>query len=173
MRRHTGEESTRALMRLFHEKYPQIALRTTFIVGYPAETKADFKKLCDFVKEQRFDYAGFFPFYKEENTPSYFMKGQKSDFVKNRRLKKIQKIQSKIMTEKAKEKIGNVFKVLVDFFDENKGTYVGHTEFMSPTVDFGVEIVDNENVSVGKFVDVEFVDFDGENFKGEYYEPAK
>jgi len=59
---------------------------------------------------------------------------------------------------------------LIDYFDESKGVYVGHTEFLSPTVDFGVEIEDNKNIEIGKFVDVRFVDFDGENYKGEYYE---
>ena len=62
---------------------------------------------------------------------------------------------------------------MIDYFDENKGVFVGHTEFLSPTVDFGVEIVDNGNIEVGQFVDVKFVDFDGENFKGECYEFTK
>ena len=101
------------------------------------------------------------------------MEDQVSQFTKKRRLKKIQKIQSNVVTEKAKEKIGKVFTVLVDYFDENTGLYVGHTEFLSPTVDFGVEIVDNENVKVGEFVTVKFIDFDGENYKGVYYESSK
>lgn len=168
-----SEEDTRKLIDKLTSEYHNIELRTTFIVGYPSETKADFEKLCDFVKKTRFDYAGFFPYYREENTPSYFMEGQVSEFTKKRRLKKIQKIQSNVVTEKAKEKIGKVFTVLVDYFDENTGLYVGHTEFLSPTVDFGVEIVDNENVKVGEFVKVKFVDFNGENYKGVYYESSK
>lgn len=173
MRRHLGEAETRQLVKMMKEDFGEIALRTTFIVGYPGETRKDFKKLCDFIKESKFDYAGFFPFYKEENTPSFYMTGQLSNFVKQRRFKKITKIQTRIASEKAREKIGKVFKVLIDYFDENKGIYVGHTEFLSPTVDFGVEIVDNNNIEVGKFVMVKFVDFDGENFKGEYYESSK
>ena len=173
MRRRMSEEDTRKLIDKLTSEYHNIELRTTFIVGYPSETKADFEKLCDFVKKTRFDYAGFFPYYREENTPSYFMEGQVSEFTKKRRLKKIQKIQSNVVTEKTKEKIGKVFTVLVDYFDENTGLYVGHTEFLSPTVDFGVEIVDNENVKVGEFVKVKFVDFNGENYKGVYYESSK
>ena len=173
MRRRMGEEDTRKLIDKLTSEYHNIELRTTFIVGYPSETKAEFKKLCDFVKNTKFDYAGFFPYYREENTPSYFMDKQSSQFTKHRRLKKIQKIQSKVATEKAKEKIGKVFTVLVDYFDENTGLYVGHTEFLSPTVDFGVEIVDNENIKIGEFVSVKFIDFNGENYKGVYYESSK
>ena len=173
MRRRMDEEDTRKLIDKLTSEYHNIELRTTFIVGYPSETKAEFKKLCDFVKNTKFDYAGFFPYYREENTPSYFMDKQISQFTKHRRLKKIQKIQSKVATEKAKEKIGKVFTVLVDYFDENTGLYVGHTEFLSPTVDFGVEIVDNENIKIGEFVSVKFIDFNGENYKGVYYESSK
>ena len=173
MRRRLFEADTRALIEKMNGEYHNIALRTTFIVGYPGETKADFEKLCDFIKESRFDYAGFFPYYREENTPSYFMGKQVREFTKKRRLRKIQKIQSKIATEKAREIMGQVFTVLVDYFDENTGYYMGHTEFLSPTVDFGVKIVDNENINVGQFVQVKFVDFDGENYKGEYYESSK
>ncbi len=165
MRRRLNEEKTRKLVKKLKEKYPQIALRTTFIVGYPSETHADFEKLCDFLKESKFDYAGFFPYYREENTPSYFMDKQVREFVKKLRLKKVQKIQNQIASNHAREKIGQEFLALLDFFDESKGVFVGHTEFLSPTVDFGVEIVDNGNVKVGDFVKVRFVDFDGENFK--------
>lgn len=173
MRRKLFETDTRKLVEKLIGEYHDIELRTTFIVGYPGETKAEFKKLCDFVKNSRFDYAGFFPYYREENTPSYYMENQLSDWTKRRRLKKIQKIQRKIATEKAKEKMGMVFPVLVDYFDENSGYYVGHTEFLSPTVDFGVEIMDNENIKIGEFVNVKFVDFDGQNYKGVYYESSK
>ncbi len=172
MRRRMGEDATRKLIEKLTGEYHNIALRTTFIVGYPTETRKDFKKLCDFVKESRFDYAGFFPYYREENTPSYYLK-QVSEHTKKSRLKKITKIQNAVVSERAKFNIGKVFKILVDYFDENKGVYVGHSEFLSPTVDFGVEIVDNENIKAGEFVNVKFTDFDGENYKGEYYESSK
>ncbi len=165
MRRHLDEEKTRDLVTKLKTKYPQIALRTTFIVGYPTESRADFSKLCQFLTESQFDYAGFFPYYREENTPSYFMDGQVREFVKKRRLKKVQRIQNKIATSHAKEKVGQEFLALVDFFDEEKGVFVGHTEFLSPTVDFGVEIVDNGNIKAGEFVKVRFTDFDGENYQ--------
>ena len=173
MRRKHDEKQTRELIEKIHTKYPEIAVRTTFIVGYPGETLGQFRKLCKYIKEQEFDYAGFFPFYREENTVSYYLKHQLPNFVKKWRLHHIEKLQRKVATKKAKELIGKKFRVLVDYFDETTGNYVGHTEFLSPTVDFGVEIIDNINIAVGKFIDVMFVDFDGQNYKGEYYELTK
>lgn len=173
MRRRLDEEKTRVLTNKLTGVFHDLHIRTTFIVGYPGETKKAFNKLYDFIKESRFDYAGFFPYYREENTPSYFMKGQLSSRVKMQRLKKIQKLQHEISTINAKQKMGMVFKTLIDYFDETKGVFVGHTEFLSPTVDFGVEIMDNGNVKVGDLVDVKFVDFDGTNYKGVIYELTK
>ncbi len=173
MRRRLDEEKTRTLTNKLTGVYHDLHIRTTFIVGYPGETKNAFNKLYDFIKESKFDYAGFFPYYREENTPSYFMKGHLSSRVKMQRLKKIQKLQYEISTINAKQKMGMVFKTLVDYFDETKGVFVGHTEFLSPTVDFGVEIVDNGNVKVGDLVDVKFIDFDGTNYKGVVYELTK
>ncbi len=173
MRRKHDEEETRNLVKMMKEKYPQIKIRTTFIVGYPAESCGQFRKLCRFIKESKFSYAGFFPFYREENTVSYYLKGQLPSFIKKWRLKKIEKLQSRVSTENAKELVGKKVRVLVDYFDEQSGNYFGHTEFLSPLVDFGVEIIDNINVESGKFVDVIITHFDGQNFKGEYYEFTK
>ncbi len=173
MRRKLGEKETRELISLIKTDYPKIALRSTFIVGYPGETKADFKKLCDFLKETKFDLAGFFPYFREENTASYYMDKQVSELTKKRRFKKVQKLQHEIVFEKAKGILGQTFKVLVDSFDSSTGFFMGHTEFFSPRVDFGVEINYNEKVEVGNFVNVKFNSFDGENFKGECYEFTK
>lgn len=173
MRRKLGEKETRELISLIKTDYPKIALRSTFIVGYPGETKADFKKLCDFLKETKFDLAGFFPYFREENTASYYMDKQVSELTKKRRFKKVQKLQHEIVFEKAKELLGQNFMVLVDSFDSSTGFFMGHTEFFSPRVDFGVEINYNEKVEVGNFVNVKFNSFDGENFKGECYEFTK
>lgn len=173
MRRKLGEKETRELISLIKTDYPKIALRSTFIVGYPGETKADFKKLCDFLKETKFDLAGFFPYFREENTASYYMDKQVSELTKKRRFKKVQKLQHEIVFEKSKGLLGQNFMVLVDSFDSSTGFFMGHTEFFSPRVDFGVEINYNEKVEVGNFVNVKFNSFDGENFKGECYEFTK
>lgn len=173
MHRKLDEEKTRELIALMRNDYKDIYIRSTFIVGYPSETKKDFIKLCDFLKEVKFDYAGFFPYYREENTASYFMDKQKAELTKKHRLKVIQKLQNKIAFEHALKMLGENYKTLIDYFDESTGFFVGHTEFLSPTVDFGVQIVDNGNIKVGDFVYMNFQSFDGENFKGEVYESSK
>ena len=167
MRRRTGEEDTRALVEKIYNQYPEISIRTTFIVGYPGETKEKFKKLCQFVKEGYFDYAGFFAYSKEPNTASYYMKGQISNFKKNYRLKQILKIQQEVMTKKALEQIGKEIEVLVDEFDEFRGEYCSHSQNLSPMVDFGVRFVDNGSIKVGDIVKVKIYDFDGNDYKGE------
>ncbi len=173
MNRRLDEEKTRSLIHLIKNRYPSIHIRSTFIVGYPTETNKEFKKLCDFVKESKFDYAGFFPYYREENTASYYIKRQNSEWTKKRRLKKVQKLQAEVAYSRARIHLGKSYKTLVDYFDDSTGLFIGHTEFLSPTVDFNVKIVDNGNIKVGDFVMVKFLSFDGADYKGEVYEPSK
>lgn len=167
MRRKLDENATRKLVKKIKEQYPSLAFRTTFIVGYPGETRAKFKKLYDFVKESKFDYAGFFPYSREAGTASYYMKNQISSYTKRRRLKKLQKLQNSIVTSLAREKIGQVITVLVDSFDSDSGEFIAHSQNLSPSVDFGVRFVDNGNIKSQTFVNVKITDFDGSYFKGE------
>lgn len=167
MRRRLDEQETRNLIDKIKGEYPEIALRSTFIVGYPGEKGKSFKKLCKFIKQGDFDYAGFFPYSREPNTASYFMKNQCLNWTKKRRLKKIQKIQNNTALQKAKALIGQTIEVLVDCFDEQTGQYCGHSQKLSPTVDFGVRFVDNNSVNIGDFVKVRIYDFDGSDYKGE------
>ena len=167
MRRKHDESETRQLVELIKTDYPEIALRTTFIVGYPGETRKQFKKLCNFVKETKFEYAGFFPYSREPNTVSYFLKKQRSNFTKKLRTKKISKLQHNIALDYAKNHIGQKVNVLVDYFDEMSGEFCGHSEKASPSLDFGVRFVDNGNVKTGEISSVEITDFDGTDFRGE------
>lgn len=167
MRRKHNELSTRALVNEIKSLHPDIKIRSTFIVGHPGETRKAFGKLLKFLKQAKLDFVGFFPYWKEEGTVSYYMKGQKSALTKKLRLKKAQKVQMKIAFENAKKQLGQETTVLIDEFDETDGTFVGHTNFLSPSVDFGVKIVDNNSIEIGQFVKVCLVDFDGNFYKGE------
>ncbi len=167
MRRRLGEEETRLLIQKIKTEYPEIFLRSTFIVGHPGEKKAEFKKLCDFIEEGYIDFAGFFPYSREPNTASYYMKNQVGNFTKKRRLNKILKLQRKIMTKNAENLIDKEIEVLVDGFDEITGEYYAHSQNLCPTVDFGVRFVDNGSVRIGDFVKVKIYDFNGEDYKGE------
>lgn len=81
MRRKVDENGTRNLLENLKNNYPSLALRSTFIVGYPGETRAKFKKLIEFIKDTKFDYAGFFPYSKEPNTASFYMKKHLSNWT--------------------------------------------------------------------------------------------
>ena len=167
MRRRLGENETKKLIEKIKTNYPLLSLRSTFIIGYPGERSKQFKKLVDFVKTSKFDYAGFFPYSKESNTAAYFMTKQVPSFIKKLRTKKITKIQQKIVEEKISKLLGTEMVVLVDYFDSDSGEFVGHSQNLSPTVDFGVRFVDNGNVELSTFVKVKIYDFDGSYLKGE------
>lgn len=167
MRRKVDENGTRALIENIKTNYPELAIRSTFIVGYPGETRGKFKKLIEFIKDVKFDYAGFFPYSKEPNTASFYMKKHLSNFTKKHRWNKIKKIQNQIALEKVKEILGQEIEVLVDYFDESTGEYCAHSQKLSPLVDFGVRFVDNGSINCGQIVKVKIYDFDGSDLKGE------
>lgn len=167
MRRKVDENGTRNLLENLKNNYPSLALRSTFIVGYPGETRGKFKKLIEFIKDTKFYYAGFFPYSKEPNTASFYMKKHLSNWTKKHRWNKIKKVQNQIALEKAKEMMGQEIEVLVDYFDESTGEYVGHSQKLSPLVDFGVRFVDNGNINCAQIIKVKIYDFDGSDFKGE------
>ena len=95
------------------------------------------------------------------------MTKQVPSFIKKLRTKKITKIQQKIVEEKISKLLGTEMVVLVDYFDSDSGEFVGHSQNLSPTVDFGVRFVDNGNVELSTFVKVKIYDFDGSYLKGE------
>lgn len=165
MRRRMGEADTRALIEKIKVNFPNLAIRTTFIVGYPGETGKKFKKLCEFIKDAKFDYAGFFPYYREENTASYFMKNQVASYIKKHRLSKAKKVQESVVKQKVQEMLDEEIEVLIDAFDCTTGLYLGHTRKQSPGVDFGVE-VDGENLKIGDIVKVKINSFNGSNYGG-------
>lgn len=167
MRRRGDEKFVRSLIQKIKTDYPQIKLRSTFMVGFPGESRKAYKKLIEFLKWAKLDYVGFFPYFREENTVSYFMKNQISSFTKKLRLKGVQKVQQQIAYQNAIEQIGKKMTLLVDYFDEENAVYSCHSEILSPSVDFDVKIVDNKNVKVGQMVDAVITDFDGNSFKGE------
>ena len=167
MNRKCDEQTTRKLIEKIKTSYPNIALRTTYIVGFPGETKKQFNKLVNFVKTSKMNNVGFFPFYKEEKTKAFYMKKQVLNFIKKLRLKKIQSVQEQVADELNMSRIGQIVRVLVDKFDEFSGVFVGRDQFNSPEVDFFIEIQDNGNVECGKFYNVKIVDYKNKVFKGE------
>ena len=133
MRRGTTYEKTNALLKIFREKVPQMAIRTTLIVGYPGETQEDFELLRDWVKEMRFERLGCFTYSHEENTHAYNLEDDVPEEVKMERANEIMALQSQISWELNQEKIGKEYRIVID---RKEGNYfVGRTEFDSPDVD--------------------------------------
>ena len=111
--------------------------------------------------------VGFFPYYREEKTKAYFMNKQVSNFTKKHRLKKIQKAQLAVAEQINQSKVGSIVKVLIDYFDETKGVFVGRDQNNSPQVDYNIQIVDNNNIMSGNFYDVKIIGYANGNFEGE------
>lgn len=155
MRRGTTHEKTDALLDKIREKVPELAIRTTLIVGYPGETEEDFQELKEWVIKQRFDRLGCFTYSHEEQTHAYLLKDDVPAEVKKQRVEEIMEIQSQISWELNQQKVGKRYRVLID---RKEGNYfVGRTEFDSPDVDNEVLIpaTATDYLSAGRFVEVE------------------
>lgn len=157
MRRGTTYEKTNALLKTFREKVPQMAIRTTLIVGYPGETQEDFELLRDWVKEMRFERLGCFTYSHEENTHAYTLEDDVPEEVKMERANEIMAIQSQISWELNQEKIGKEYRIVID---RKEGNYfVGRTEFDSPDVDNEVLIDATQHyLKTGEYVTVTITD---------------
>lgn len=165
-RRNTKEEAYELIKKL---KQKNIAIRSTFIVGYPGETKEEFNELIAFIKEFEFDNVGFFAYSREKGTKAYDLENQIPEKIKIKRLKKIQKIQTKILLKKQKNKKKSVIKVLCESYNPELNLYFGRDERNSFDVDTLV-VFEGENVEVGNFYDVKIVSNFSIDLLGEKYE---
>jgi ribosomal protein S12 methylthiotransferase len=133
MNRGHNETSTRKLMDTIRKTIPGVAIRTTFLVGFPGETEQDFEKLLAFIEESQFDRAGVFTYSHEEQTPAYLQPDDIPLKTKQKRASRLMELQESISYRKNLEKIGSVARVLID---RQEGDYfVGRTEADSPEVD--------------------------------------
>ena len=157
MKRGTTQEKTTKLLKKFREAVPEMAIRTTLIVGYPGETEEDFQALKDFVKAMRFDRLGCFTYSHEENTTAYELTDDVPEEVKLQRANEIMELQSQISWELNQEKVGKTFRCLID---RKEGNYfVGRTEYDSPDVDNEVLIDAKKHyVKIGDFTDVKIIE---------------
>ncbi len=153
MRRQITRSETEKLISDIRSIVPDIALRSTMLVGFPNESEADFEELCDFVAEQRFERLGVFEYSHEEDTPAYGLDDNVSAETKSERAAALMEIQQEISFEKNKKLIGKTLKVL---FDRKEGEhFIGRTEYDSPEVDNEVLVSAEKNyVRVGDFAPV-------------------
>ena len=153
MRRQITKTEMEDLVSFARKRVPEMAIRTTFLVGYPGETDEEFSDLCDFIKDQRFDRLGVFQYSHEEDTKAYEVEDDVKEEVKQQRSNTLMEIQSDISFEHNQEKVGHTFKVLID---RKEGEYfIGRTEYDSPEVDNEVLISASDNyLRIGDFAEV-------------------
>lgn len=166
MRRGTTRENTTQLVNDIRALIPNIAIRTTFIVGFPGETKTDIEEMKDWVKEMNFDRLGVFTYSHEENTHAFGLKDDVPEKEKQRRAAEVMELQQGISLALNESKIGKSFKVL---FDRVEGDYfIGRTEFDSPEVDNEVLVEKATNfVRIGDFAMVKITGADDFDLYGE------
>lgn len=166
MRRGTTQAKTTKLLKDFREAVPEMAIRTTLIVGYPGETEEDFETLKQWVQDMRFERLGCFTYSHEENTHAYNLEDDVPEEVKQERANIIMEIQSQISWELNQEKIGKTFRCIIDRKEGNH--FVGRTEFDSPDVDNEVLIDATKHyVKIGDFTNIKITDASDYDLYGE------
>ena len=138
MNRKGAREDYISLIEKLRENIPGIALRSTFIAGFPCETEDEFHGLCDFLSIVRLDNCGFFGYSKEPDTAAAKLKGQIPSGVKKRRVSELYKTQSRISAEKLAEFKGKILRVLCDGIDYDRNCFVGRAYFQAPEIDGNV-----------------------------------
>jgi ribosomal protein S12 methylthiotransferase len=152
MRRQITRAEMTELIHTVRERVPGICLRTTLIAGFPGETVADVEELKAFLVEHRFDRVGIFPYSHEEGTSAGELVDDIPAAVKQQRAEEIMEVQQEISYEKNQEKVGRVFRTLID--KKEAGRWLGRTEFDSVEVDNEVIIHSGKPLTVGEFVQV-------------------
>jgi ribosomal protein S12 methylthiotransferase len=152
MRRQITRSEMNELIQIVREKIPGICLRTTLIAGFPGETREDVEELKMFLQQHRFDRVGIFTYSHEEGTGAYQLEDNVAASEKEARAQEIMDLQQGISFDKNQEKIGRIFKTLID--KKEAGRYIGRTEFDSVEVDNEVIIQTENKLPIGEFVQV-------------------
>ncbi|UCH64355.1 MAG: 30S ribosomal protein S12 methylthiotransferase RimO [Ignavibacterium sp.] len=166
MRRGISSNQTRKVLQNIRETVPDIALRTTLLVGYPNESEKEFKELYEFVKETQFDKVGTFTFSVEDNTASYILGDTVPQKIKEERKDILMEIQKEISSNKNSEFVGKKLKVLVEAVEGD--FYIGRSYRDAPEVDGEVLILKkNAKLKTGEFYNVLVNDFNEYDLFGE------
>ncbi len=168
MNRPEGRQGMKALVERLRAAVPDVAVRTTFIVGFPGETARDFRELLDFVREVRFDRLGVFSYSREEGTPAFSFKGQVGQRTKEVRRAMLMELQRQISRDKLRRKIGRVLEVLIEqAVAYAPGTYRGRSRFDAPEVDGTVTVRCPGKLRPGQIVACRITQAADHDLKGE------
>lgn len=157
MNRQSTEASIKDTIARLRKAMPDIHIRTTLISGLPGETKEDFAQLERFVRTQKFERLGVFPYSREEGTLAAKMKGQVREQTKQKRRDELMALQCSISLEHNRKKIGQCMEVLVES-EEDDGSFVGRTRYDAPDIDNAVLFSSDRELQPGDFVTVRIID---------------
>ena len=157
MRRQITQAETISLIETAKQKVPDIAIRTTFLVGFPGETEEEFMDLCNFVKKYEFDRVGVFQYSHEESTIAYEMLDDVLPEIKAERAGIIMEIQREISLKKNLERVGKTMRVLFD--KKESGQFIGRTQYDSPEVDNEVLVnAETAYLRIGDFANIKITE---------------
>ena len=155
-RRVTGDQ-TEAMIENMRKRIPNLAIRTTFITGFPGETDEQFETLAQFVEEQKFERVGVFTYSKEEGTPAVKLEGDLPEEVKEQRRERLMEIQQNIVFKRNESLIGQQCDVILDqLVPGETNAWMGRTIYDAPDV-HGLVFVTGEDLSAGDIVPTEIV----------------
>ncbi len=152
-RKGTGREYLDLISKL-KERVKGIAIRSTFITGFPGESEEAFENLCAFLNEAKLTNAGFFKYSREKDTPAYKLENQIPASIKTKRYKKLYSVQRKISKVRNKALVGKSFKVLAEGFDFDQLVYYGRAYFNAPDIDGKIYFFSEEPVDYGEYLTV-------------------
>jgi ribosomal protein S12 methylthiotransferase len=153
MNRQGTREDYLKLFEKLRKNIPNIAIRSTFISGFPTETEEEVEGMCQFLKEAKLTNCGFFAYSREPDTPAYKLKGQITYAEKKKRVKKLYTVQREVSREFLNGFIGKTIKVLCDGIDYDKNCFVGRTYFNAPDID-GKVYFNAQQAVQGEYYDV-------------------
>lgn len=169
MKRPASSENNLARIKAWRDICPEIAIRSTFIVGFPGETEDDFKMLLDFMEEAQLDRVGCFAYSAVDGAVANALPDQVAEEVKQERLSRFMEVQERISAAKVAAKIGSLETVLVDELtedDDDNVIAIARTKGDAPEIDGIVYLQDADGLNPGDFVDVQIVDSQGHDLIG-------
>lgn len=169
MKRPASSENNLARIKVWRDICPEIAIRSTFIVGFPGETEDDFKMLLDFMEEAQLDRVGCFAYSAVDGAVANALPDQVAEEVKKERLSRFMEVQERISAAKVAAKIDSLQTVLVDELtedDEGNVIAIARTKGDAPEIDGIVYLQDADGLNPGDFVDVQIIDAQGHDLIG-------
>ena len=168
MNRKTTGEDIKELVNKIRNKIPDVVLRTTLIVGFPGETQEDFEELYEFVQNAKFDKLGVFTYSKEEGTPAVKLDSHIHHATKKSRYNKIMEVQKEISKKVLQERVGKIYKAIIDGKTFDNKYYIARTYMDVPETDGVVYIKNNKEMPIGEFVNCKLTEVLEYDFYGEF-----